>query len=129
MATYLLDTSVIIDAINEKQARRQLLRALVEEGHLLACCSINVAEVYAGMRPKEEPVTTELLRSLRYYPISFEIAELGGKLRREHGRRGSTLSVTDTLIAAVAIHHGLTLITDNARHFPMKELALFALPH
>jgi len=129
VATYLLDTSVIIDAINEKKSRRQLLRALVEEGHLLACCPINVAEVYAGMRPKEEAVTTELLRSLRYYPISFETAELGGRLRREYGRKGSTLSVTDTLIAAVAIHQGLTLVTDNARHFPMKDLALFALPN
>ena len=128
MATYLLDTSVIIDATNEKKSQRQLLRALLEEGHLLACCPINVAEVYAGMRPKEEKITTQLLRSLRYYSISFEIAELGGRLRREYGRKGSIISVTDALIAAVAIHNGLALITDNARHFRMKELVLFVMP-
>ena len=40
MATYLLDTTVIIDAINEKRDRRLLLRQLVTEGHILACCPI-----------------------------------------------------------------------------------------
>ena len=51
MATFLLDTSVIIDAINGKRDRGQLLQRLLEQGHLLACCPINVTEVYAGLRP------------------------------------------------------------------------------
>ncbi|MBC8165886.1 MAG: hypothetical protein H7Y20_08445 [Bryobacteraceae bacterium] len=54
MATYLLDTSVIIDALNGKRGRRDLLLGLVRQGHLLACCPINVTEVYAGMRSNEE---------------------------------------------------------------------------
>ena len=54
MATYLLDTSVIIDALNDKRGRREFLLGLVRQGHLLACCPVNVTEVYAGMRPKEE---------------------------------------------------------------------------
>ena len=54
MATLLLDTSVLIDAINDRKGRRLFLRGLVEQGNILACCAINVAEVYAGMRPKEE---------------------------------------------------------------------------
>ena len=51
MATFLLDTSVIIDAINGKRDRGQFLKGLLEQGHLLACCPINVTEVYAGLRP------------------------------------------------------------------------------
>jgi hypothetical protein len=47
MATLLLDTSVIIDAINGKRNRGELLRELLHQGHLLACCPINVTEVYA----------------------------------------------------------------------------------
>jgi len=128
MATYLLDTTVIIDALNEKKERRQMLRELVLQGHVLACSPINVAEVYAGMRPKEEQTTMGLLRSLQYYPITFDVAELGGRLKREHSRKGATLSVTDTLIAAVALHYQLVLITDNVRDFPMSELSLFSLP-
>ena len=68
MATFLLDTGVIIDAINGKRDRGQFLKGLLEQGHLLACCPINVTEVYAGLRPKEEAVTQELLESLAYTP-------------------------------------------------------------
>jgi predicted nucleic acid-binding protein len=49
MASYLLDTSVIIDALNGKRERDQLFKELLQPGHLLACCSINVTEVYAGL--------------------------------------------------------------------------------
>jgi hypothetical protein len=45
MATYLLDTTVIIDAINNKKGRRQLLSCLIEQGNTLACCPINITEV------------------------------------------------------------------------------------
>src|SRR5437773_12582816 len=104
MATYLLDTNIIIDAINEKRNRSVFLLDLTEQqGHLLACCPIDVAEVYAGMRPNEEIRTAALLRSLAYYPITFAIAELGGRLKWDYARQGITLSLADTMIAAVAI--------------------------
>jgi len=128
MATYLLDTNIIIDAINEKRNRNQFLLELVEhQGHTLACCPINVAEVYAGMRPNEEPRTTALLQSLQLFPLTFPVADLGGHLKREHARKGVTLSLTDALIAAVAIHNQLTLITDNIKDFPMAGLSLYPL--
>jgi len=130
MSIYLLDTSVLIDAINEKKNRNRLLLDLAEQqGHTLACCPINVAEVYAGMRPKEEPRTTALLRSLQLYPITFPVAELAGLLKRDYQRSGTMLTLTDTIIAAVAIHNKLTLLTDNTKHFPMPEISLYPLPN
>ncbi len=129
MAIYLLDTTIIIDAINEKRNRNQFLLDLAEQqGHILACCPINVAEVYAGMRPKEQRRTTTLLRSLQLYPITFSVAELAGTLKISYRKKGVTLSLTDAIIAAVAIHNQLTLITDNTKDFPMKELQLYPLP-
>jgi predicted nucleic acid-binding protein len=53
MATFLLDTNIIIDAINGKKGRNASLIGLAEQGHTLACCPVNVAEVHAGLRPKE----------------------------------------------------------------------------
>jgi predicted nucleic acid-binding protein len=38
------------------------------------------------------------------------------------------LATTDVTIAAVALYHHLTLITDNLKHYPMKELNLYPLP-
>jgi predicted nucleic acid-binding protein len=128
MATFLLDTSVIIDAINGKRDHGQFLRGLLEQGHLLACCPINVTEVYAGMRPREETVTRELLEALEYYPITWGIARLAGLLKRDHARKNVTLATTDVTIAAVALYHHLTLITDNLKHYPMKELSLHPAP-
>lgn len=128
MTTFLLDTSVIIDTINGKRDRGQLLKELIYEGHVLACCPINVTEVYAGLRAHEESRTLNLLQSLKYYPITWPAALLAGELKREYGRKGITLATTDATIAAVALHHELTLITDNLKHYPMKELLLYPLP-
>jgi hypothetical protein len=60
MATFLLDTSVIIDALNNKRNRPAGLLELLEAGHILGCCPINVTEVYAGMRPRGEAATGRL---------------------------------------------------------------------
>jgi predicted nucleic acid-binding protein len=128
VATYLLDTSVIIDALNNKRNRRDLLLNLLRQGHLLACCPINVAEVYAGLRPKEETATEEFLRTLEYYHVTWPVARMAGLLKRDHHRKGIMLTIADATIAAVAIVHELTLLTDNVKDFPMKELALYPLP-
>jgi predicted nucleic acid-binding protein len=129
MAIYLLDTNIIIDAINEKKDRYRLLLELAEaQGHTLACCPINVTEVYAGMRPKEEARTSALLRSLHLFPITFPVAELAGQLKRTHSKKGISLSLPDVIVAAVAIHNQLTLITENTKHFPMPEITLYPLP-
>jgi predicted nucleic acid-binding protein len=128
VAVYLLDTSVIIDALNDKKNRTLFLLNLVEQGHILACCPIHVAEVYAGLRPNEEPRTSQFLRSLQLFPIPFAVAELAGQIKRDHGRRGRTLALSDTLIAAVAIHNQLILLTDNTKDYPMKQLQLHPLP-
>ena len=128
MATYLVDTSVIIDALNDKRGRRDLLLALVKQGHLLACCPINVMEVYAGMREKEEAATEEFLRSLEYYHLTWAVARLAGLLKRDYWQKGTTLTVADATIGAVALAHELTLMTDNVKDFPMKELVLYPLP-
>jgi len=128
MATYLLDTSVIIDALKGKRNRDQLLKELLQQGHLLACCSISVTEVYAGLRSHEETRTRELLESLQYFPIVWPVARLAGLLKRDYARKGITLATTDATIAAIAIHHQLTLISDNLKNYPMKELSVYPLP-
>jgi tRNA(fMet)-specific endonuclease VapC len=79
------------------------------------------------MRPHEEPATNEFLGSLGYYEVTRLIARSTGRLRYDWARRGQTLSLADATIAAVALAHGLTLMTDNNRHFPMQELQLYSM--
>jgi len=128
MATFLLDSSVIIDVLNDKRGRPALLLELLNDGHLLACCPINVTEVYAGLRPKEEGATEALFASLQYFPITLQAARLAGELKRDHRHKGITLNLGDVIIAAVALSNQLTLLTDNVKDFPMKALSLYPLP-
>lgn len=124
----LLDSSVIIDALRDRRGRRELLRGLLEEGHELACCAINVAEVYSGMRPHEAAATAELIGGLEYVEISREAARDAGEMRLEWQRKGKTLSLPDAILGAVARRRDLTLATDNVRHFSTLHLKLLPLP-
>jgi predicted nucleic acid-binding protein len=126
MAQILLDTSVIIDILNDKHNRTKLIRELLAQGNTFNCCSINIAEVYAGMLPKEKIRTQALLDSLYCYEITKNIAIHAGTLKREWSQRGVTLSIADTIVAAVALAHNLVLMTDNIKHYPMAELKKFA---
>jgi len=54
---------------------------VVQKRHELACCAINVAEVYADMRAPETEKTEALLLRLDYVPISWEASKLAGELR------------------------------------------------
>jgi predicted nucleic acid-binding protein len=127
MAIYLLDTGVIIDVLNGKRNRSNLLRDLILEGNTFACCSINVTEIYAGMRQKEEGQTEEVLKSLHYYPVTWDVAHLAGKLKRDQSTKGMTIALADATIAAIAIANQLPLMTDNAKDFPMRDLQLYPL--
>ena len=101
---------------------------LLEQGQVLACCPVNITEVYAGLRSGEEEKTATFLDSLEYLPVTTEIARRAGLLRRDWQRKGQTLSYSDVTIAAVALSNHVPLLTDNRRHFPMAELQLYPLP-
>jgi predicted nucleic acid-binding protein len=128
MATILLDTSVIFDHLNGRYGRTEFLEQLIDQGHVLACCQVNITEVYAGLRAGEETKTKAFIHSLECLPVTPAIAEQAGLLRRDWRTKGQTLSYTDVTIAAVALANQVPLLTDNKKHFPMPELQLLQLP-
>ena len=128
MTVFLPDTNIIVDGLNDRFGRRELLQTLVAQGDILACCAITVAEVYSGARPHEMTATEKFMSLLEWVDTSSAIARQAGRLRFDWARQGVTLSVADTLLAATAMEYGLTLITDNRKHFPMPELAIYDLP-
>ncbi len=125
--TYLLDSNILIDVINNRGGCVEALESFTNRGILLACCTINVIEIHMGLRAGEEIRTARLLRSLEYYPVTWEIAERAGVLFREWRQKGQTLALADVTIAAVALTHNLALVTANAKHFPMPELELITV--
>lgn len=128
MAIYLLDTSVIIDALNRKQGRWELLASLVEAGDTLACSVVTLSEIFAGVRPQEIPLTERFLDALERYDVDSQLARAAGLLKNEWARKGRTIGAVDMIIAATALAHNLALMTDHRKDFPMPQLTLYALP-
>jgi predicted nucleic acid-binding protein len=128
MAIYLLDTSVIIDALNQKRGRWQLLASLLQAGDAFACSVVTLTEIYAGVRPQELALTEQFLEGLEHYELNSRLARDAGLLKNEWAKKGRTLGVVDLIIAATALAHNLVLMTDNHKDFPMPQLALYPLP-
>jgi predicted nucleic acid-binding protein len=128
MTIYLVDTNILIDALNHKRGYHELLHQLVGQGHRLACCTVILGELFSGIKPPDLAKVAQFVSTLTWYAGSPRIARLAGRFRFDYARKGMTLSLLDTLIAATALEHGLTLITANRKHFPMPELSLYALP-
>lgn len=124
----LLDTSVLIDVLRLRHGRRELLAELARGANTLATTALNVAELYAGMRPEEEARTEQFLDALDCYELTAAAGRLAGSLKNKYGRKGRTLTLADTIIAAIAMERRCTLVTDNRKHFPMPELEYFDLP-
>ena len=118
MAIFLLDTTVIVDAINGKRGRNAFLDELLAQRNLLACCSINVTEVYAGMRPHEAKFTEVFLRSLKFYEVTWEIARRAGELKSEWAKKGQTIALPDVTIAAIALANGSHPRNRQSQTFP-----------
>jgi tRNA(fMet)-specific endonuclease VapC len=50
-------------------------------------------------------------------PFDPPAAELAGRIAGELERIGQPIGTADPMIAAIALHHGLELVTGNTAHF------------
>jgi predicted nucleic acid-binding protein len=118
---FLLDTTILIDLFRGRQEAIVFLDKLSQEGSLFVC-AIVVSEIFSGVRPAELPKVEEFLEAMGYIQIDYQTAKRAGLYKRDFQKKGINLSISDTLIAAAAVDHSLTLVTKNVRHFPMGEL-------
>ncbi len=58
-----------------------------------------------------------LLQDLTILPLTEAIAEEYGRISLDLRQRGLPIAVPDMLIAATAMHHTLTFVTNNRRDF------------
>jgi predicted nucleic acid-binding protein len=123
----LLDTSVLIDVLRLRNRRREWLAAQVHAGHDVSTTTLNVAELYAGMRSGEETATEALVAAMELHELGASGARSAGRLKNTWSRKGRTLTLADMIVAAIAIQHGCVLVTDNRKDFPMPEVELYPL--
>ena len=121
---FLVDTDWVIHWLNGHEKIRRRLDEVKEQG--LALSVISLAELYEGTyygrsRKAAEQGLRDFLTGADLLSIDQATAEIFG---RERGRLRAARKIIgdfDLMIAATALHHGLTLLTNNRRHFDRIE--------
>jgi predicted nucleic acid-binding protein len=118
--SYLLDSDWLIDALIGKSAAVTLVARLRHEG--LAVSVVSYGEVFEGAVRAANPQAElnrfrAFLRGFALVPLSDPIMERFAFTRADLRGAGRLIPDLDLLIAASAIHHDLTLVTRNRRHF------------
>ena len=118
--TNLLDTDWAISYLNGSLPTITLVDELRPEG--IAVSIISVAELYEGALNSHDPEHDE--RALRDFLHPFPIIDLNIPICRIFGverarlrAAGTLIPDMDLLIGATALHHNLTLLSNNRRHF------------
>jgi predicted nucleic acid-binding protein len=120
MRQYLLDTGPIVAFLNGRPLARQLIGPWIDRREATTT-TLNYAEVVELLRsfPDFSRRQTQLKRELRgvhTYCVSIPAAEHYAVIRRHlrppHGP--GLIGDVDTFVAAVAIEHGLTVVTTDS---------------
>jgi tRNA(fMet)-specific endonuclease VapC len=117
---YLLDTNVLSALIRQPQGA--VAATLARRGYGTVCTSIVVAaELRFGARKLGSKALTgkvdDLLISLPVLPLDAGADHTYAEIRLQLEQAGKSIGPNDLLIAAHALHSGLTLVTDNAEEF------------
>ena len=124
MTGYLVDTDWVIHHLN---GHTQITNRLDElKGLDLAISLITLAELYDGIYVPRDPagsaaILLEFLNDVRVIGIDEETARLFAKERGRLRLAGTLIGDFDLLIGVTAVQNGLTLLTNNRRHFDRIE--------
>ena len=125
---YLVDTDWVIDHLNQIERVVNRLRELRPQGLALSIASL--AELYEGVHYSRDPEQSRqaldaFLEDVTVLGIDEEICKIFGRERGRLRRQGQLIGDLDLLIATTCVHYGLTLLTNNRRHFDrIEELSI-----
>jgi tRNA(fMet)-specific endonuclease VapC len=126
---YLLDSDWVIQALAGRQPAAGTMARLTDSRVYVSY--VTVGEIYerafASANPQAHLVSfRHFLSSYRLLGINDPIMERFAEARALLRKRGQSIADFDLLIAATALHHDLTLLTFNVRHFDrIPDLKLY----
>lgn len=126
----LIDTSLFIEHIRERDKTSTMLARIQELHHRLVTSSVVVAELCYGARtPLMRAEVEKVLYGVEILPFTEEMA-LQVSIEAENLKaRNAIIGFRDLAIACVALVSGLPVATLNRREFScVNRLALFEMP-
>ena len=122
----ILDTCIVSE-LYDANAEPAVVQRVNELGADAYLSVITIGELFRGTQLLEPGRRQRaLIRSLRrteqrfaqrILPIDTEVARVWGRITAETRGVGREVPPLDGLIAATALHHGMTVMTRNVRHF------------
>lgn len=120
----LYDSDVIIDVLRGRADIVEEVRRLESDGVPTYCSPVALAEIHAGIRPGEEPLTEAFFLARGEVVLDARAGRTAGgylaRYARSHG-----LELGDALVAAAATTVGLRLWTRNRKHYPMPDVRFY----
>ena len=121
---YLVDTDWVINHLHRVDPVVRRLEELAPDG--LGLSIISLAELYDGLvgstnPERDERMLNTFLASVDVLPLDESICRTFAEERVRLRAAGTLISDFDLLIGATAIRNGLTLLTNNRRHFERLE--------
>lgn len=122
--SYLIDTDWIIHYLNGNRNIVAKLRSLEKDG--LTISVISLAELYEGIYYSTNPdgnekALNDFLSGVSIIGVEDVICRLFGKERGRLRQAKKMIGDFDLLIASTCLHHNLTLLTNNRKHYKMVE--------
>ncbi len=114
-----LDTSIVVDHLRNRDAAVHLLEQLLNDGEHVAASEIVRFEVLSGVRANEREAVEQFFSLVDWLALDEPTIRLAADLAREFRREHSGIDTADYLIAATALHTHARLLTTNVLHFPM----------
>lgn len=134
--SYLLDTCVVSEFVKPKPDKNVLSWLNTMDAERIYLSVVTLGEVQQGISnlPRsnrraelEEWFNEQLAAQFSGRILSLDAATFitWGQLIAPLKQQGRTMSVMDSLIAATAVHHRMTLVTRNVSDFQHVELSIF----
>jgi predicted nucleic acid-binding protein len=116
MAKFLLDTNHLSHAIRRISPLRDRLRQAHRQGDKFGTCWPALCELEVGIRQTSDPLSVRLtlrtiLKSIRIWPMNWQIVQAYGELRQLTKAQGRALSQVDLFLGSFSRSLNVTLLT------------------
>ena len=121
MTESIIDTDILSYYFKGDSKVIERFREYLKEFDQINISIITYYEIEGGLQYKnaERQIRDfeEFINNNNIIHISEESARLSGGIYADLRKRGITIGTSDALIAGIAIENGLTLVTNNEKHF------------
>ncbi|HEX9721780.1 MAG TPA: PIN domain-containing protein [Candidatus Paceibacterota bacterium] len=117
---FLVDTNVYIRALLGEEPDSAFLKKVMYD-RVLVLSPIVIAEFLTRALREEQEIFEEIIQSFPLVAIDEETARIAADYRKQ-SLKTTRVHLLDCFVAAQAKQRGATLVTNNPKDFPMKDI-------